>query len=319
LAEAAPGAVLLVQSDVHYSILRASGVLGLGTGQVLKVPLDDRRRMNPTALDHLLQQVRGSGRLPIAVCAAACATPTGAFDPLRLVAEVCRRHSVWLHVDAAHGGGALMSERHRGLLDGLELADSIVIDAHKMMFVPALCAFVIYRDQRHRFQTFQQDAPYLFDPASPGMAEFDNGTQTLECTKRAAAFGLWGLWSVFGPGLFGQLVDRCFQTTRNLADMLSDAPDFHLLYQPESNILVFRYVPDTVGCWPIDRLGDFQLELRRRIVMSGDAYLVPIKIEGVGALRTTVINPLTDESDLRALLEIVRRHGENLCRSSRYG
>ena len=88
------------------------------------------------------------------------------------------------------------SPRHRHRIRGLHRADSVVWDAHKMLFVPALCAFVFYRDRSHRFETFRQDAPYLFDPSAPGLADFDSGLLTVECTKRAAVYGLWGIWSL---------------------------------------------------------------------------------------------------------------------------
>ena len=85
-----------------------------------------------------------------------------------------------------------------------------------MLFVPGLCAFVFYRDKRRIFEAFRQDAPYLFDPAAPGLAEYDSGVRSVECTKRAAAFGLWGVWSLFGPQLFADLVDVTFALGRML-------------------------------------------------------------------------------------------------------
>ena len=156
--------------DAHYSVARSAGILGLGSEQVLRAPLDERRRMDPGALDELLGDLRAKHQPIVAVAACACATSIGAFDPLKDVADVCQRHGVWLHVDAAHGGAASFSPRHCHLLEGIERADSIVWDAHKMMFVPALCAFVLYRKRGHKFETFRQDAPYLFDPAAPGLA-----------------------------------------------------------------------------------------------------------------------------------------------------
>lgn len=313
-AAAGKSPVMVVQNDVHYSVTRAAGILGLGTQQLVKVPLDDRRRMDPARLDQILRDLAAAERPVVAVCAAACTTPIGAFDPLREIGAICQRHGVWLHVDAAHGGAALLSARHRGLLDGLELADSLIIDAHKMMFVPALCAFVLYRRKSDRFAAFHQDAPYLFDPAAPGMIEFDNGTQTLECTKRAAAMSLWGLWSVFGPELFGELVDQSFAMAAVWARMLHEAADFQLLYQPQANIVVFRYCPADWSTWSPERLGDMQLRLRQRLVRSGDAYVVPITIDGLGALRTTVINPLTTEADLIDVMAAIRHHGAEVAR-----
>lgn len=305
-------AVLVTQADSHYSVMRSAGILGIGAKNVVKVGLDSKRRMDVDRLDSTLTDLR-SRNVPIAaVCAAACGTPIGAFDPLREVAEVCRKHEVWLHVDAAHGGAAIFSERHRHLLDGLEFADSVVIDAHKMMFVPGLCAFVFYRNAEHRFRAFAQDAPYLFDPTKPELAEFDQGAKTIECTKRAAGFGLWGLWSMFGPQLFGDLVDITFATARRWHEMLVEAPDFEPLHEPQCNIVTYRHLPRQLLGASDAEIGDFQMKLRRGVIETGDFYLVSTKVDGVGALRNVVINPLTDESDLTALLECLRASAKNL-------
>ena len=247
--------------------------------------------------------------------ACACATPTGAFDPLDDIADVCGRHGVWLHVDAAHGGAAVLSDRHRHLVAGLERADSVVWDAHKMLFVPGLCAFVLYRDKAHRFEAFRQDAPYLFDPAAPGLAEYDSGMKTVECTKRAAAFGLWGVWSLFGRQLFADMVDVTFALGRSFYEKLQAADDFVPLNDPECNIVVFRHVPAALRDASPERLGDFQLELRRRIIESGDFYIVPFKRDGIGALRVTIINPLTTPAHLDGLMDALRRHGRELLES----
>ena len=131
----------------------------------------------------------------------------------------------------------------RHLVAGLERADSVVWDAHKMLFVPGLCAFVFYRDKSHRFEAFRQDAPYLFDPAAPGLAEYDSGMKTVECTKRAAAFGLWGVWSLFGRQLFADMVDVTFALGRTFYEKLLAADDFVPLHEPQCNIVVFRHVP----------------------------------------------------------------------------
>ncbi len=304
--------VLVVHSDTHYSIGRSAGVLGLGTGQVLRVGLDDRRRMDPNQLDDLLQQCRQSNRPVVAVVACSCSTPIGAFDPLPEIVQVCRRHEVWLHVDAAHGGSACFSPAHRHLVAGLVDADSLVWDAHKMLFMPALCAFVFYRDKSHRFEAFQQEAPYLFDPAAPGMAEFDSGLRTVECTKRAAAFGLWGIWCLYGPQFFADLIDVTFAMGQTFYQKLEAAPDFQPLHQPQCNIVVFRYLPAAVRHWPAEEIGKLQLELRRRLIESGEFYIVSTKLDGVGALRTTIINPLTTPDHLDQLLDSLRRHARKL-------
>ena len=307
-----PQPVLVTHADAHYSVARAAGILGLGSRQIRHAGLDGLGRMDPQRLDEQLTSLRAQGRSIVAVSACSCATPTGAFDPLEEIAAVCRGHRVWLHVDAAHGGAALLSERHRHLVAGLEQADSVTWDAHKMLFVPGLCAFVFYRDKRHGFEAFRQDAPYLFDPAAPGLADYDSGIRTVECSKRAATFGLWGVWSLFGRQLFTDMVDVTFDLGRTFYDKLAAADDFVPLHRPQCNIVVFRHVPDELRDAPSERIGTFQLELRRRVIESGEFYIVPIERDGVGALRVTIINPLTTADHLDQLLDVIRRHSREL-------
>jgi L-2,4-diaminobutyrate decarboxylase len=304
--------VLVAQADAHYSVARTAGILGLGTQQVKRVGLDARRRMDPQKLDDLLGDLKRRGHPIIAVSACACSTPIGAFDPLAEVADVCRRHDVWLHVDAAHGGAACLSPRYRHLVAGLERADSLIWDAHKMLFVPALCAFVFYRDGNNRFDAFQQDAPYLFDPTAPGLADFDSGLRTVECTKRAAAFGLWGAWSLFGPQFFTDLVETTFDLGRSFYEKLRAEPDFLPLHEPQCNIVVFRHVPAKLRDAPADALGRYQLDLRRKLIESGQFYIVSTQIDGVGALRVTIINPLTTAGHLDELLNAIREAGKEI-------
>jgi L-2,4-diaminobutyrate decarboxylase len=219
---------------------------------------------------------------------------------------------VWLHVDAAHGGATCFSPRHRHLIAGIDQADSVVCDAHKMMFVPALCAMVFYRRPEHRFATFHQDAPYLFDPSAPELLEFDTGIVSLECTKRAAAFGLWGIWSLFGDGLFADLVDVTFDLGQRFYEMLRVAEDFEALHEPECNIVAFRYLPAELRAAPPEQVDAFQMRLRRAVVESGRFYLVQTRIDGRSVLRVTIINPLTTVDDLAALLACLREVGQGM-------
>lgn len=304
-----PAPVMVVHADAHYSVTRSAGILGLGTDQVVMAALDVRRRMDPNQLDETLKELRSRGVPIIAVSAAACATPIGAFDSLSDIADVCQRHEVWLHVDAAHGGALAFSERHRHLLAGVERADSVVCDAHKMMFMPALCAMLFYRNREHRLATFHQEAPYLFDPIAPELAEYDSGVVNLECTKRAAAFGVWGVWSLLGPQLFADMVDVTIDLAKQFHALLSAADDFQPLHEPQCNIMAFRYLPRELRDAPPERVDEFQLRLRRAVIESGEFYLVQSRIDGRPVLRTTMMNPLTTVDDLRGLLDCLRRFG----------
>ena len=304
--------VVVVHSDIHYSVSRAVAVLGLGTRQVLKTPLDSRRRIDPERLDETLARLRTKNHPIVAVVACACATPIGAFDPLAEISEVCSRHDVWLHVDAAHGGSAILSETHKHLVAGIDGADSVVWDAHKMMFVPALCAFVLYRDGAHRFDTFRQEAPYLFDPSAPGLVDYDAGLKNIECTKRATAYGVWGLWALLGPQIFSDMVDVTFDLGQELFGKLMGAPDFEALHRPECNIVVFRHLPPQLAGKSPECIGQYQFDLRRRLIESGEFYIVSTRIDGVGALRVAIMNPLTNADHFDQLLDALRKFGNDI-------
>ena len=303
--------VLVTHTEAHYSVTRSAGILGIGTDHLIKAPMNARRATDPEQLDTLLGDLRRRGVPIVAMSAAACATPIGAFDSLPDIVDVCRRHEVWLHVDAAHGGAACMSRKYRHLIEGLDGADSVVCDAHKMFFMPALCALLFYRNAEHAYCAFDQQAPYLFDPLAGEVAEYDSGKRTLECTKRAAAYGLWGTWSLFGPQLFEDMVDTTFDLGQAFYELLDEAEDFEALYPPECNIVAFRYCPAGTQMSDVE-LDEFQLRLRRRVIESGDSYLVANRLDGQNVLRTTIINPLTRIEDLGVLLDYIRFHGKRL-------
>jgi L-2,4-diaminobutyrate decarboxylase len=312
LAGRSPAPILVAHADAHYSVTRSAGILGLGTEQIIPAALDAKRRMDPNRLDETLGGLRSRGVPIVAVAAAACATPIGAFDELDEIADVCRRHDVWLHVDAAHGGALVFSDKYRHLLAGVERADSVVCDAHKMMFVPALCAMLFYRNREYRLATFHQDAPYLFDPLVPELAEYDSGVVNLECTKRSAAFGVWGLWSVLGEQIFTDMVEVAIDLARQFHTLLVQSDDFVPLHEPQCNIVAFRYVPDRLRDAPGEEVDAFQLRLRRKVIESGEYYLVQSRIDGRPVLRTTMMNPLTTANDLRGLLDCLRRSGREM-------
>lgn len=311
-AQNEPMPVILASSDAHYSLTRSAGILGIGTENILKVPLDEQRRMDPRALKEMILECQSENQKIIAVIACACATPIGAFDPLNEIADLCEQYQIWLHVDAAHGGPTCFSQHHKHLTAGLHRADSVVFDAHKMMFMPALSAFLFFKNKTHQFAAFQQQAPYLFDPSAPEIAEYDLGLRTIECTKRANSYSLWGVWSLFGKGLFADLVDVTFESAHLFYDMLTQASDFEPVHKPECNIVVFRYQPEWLKELSLEQQNLFHFKLRRTIIESGEFYIVHSVIDGQAAFRITVMNPLTTEIHLTGLLEMIRQKGSEL-------
>jgi L-2,4-diaminobutyrate decarboxylase len=297
---------ILAGGDAHYSVARAAGIAGLGASSVIKVKLDSRRRMDPVLLSKAYQEALDQGFEPFCVVSSSCSTPVGAFDPIEPIAELARKEGLWLHVDAAHGGGLLLSKRHRGLLQGIDRADSVTWDAHKMMFVPALSTFLFYREAKNSYRPFEQDAPYLFDPEADASIAYDPGLRTVECTKGPLSIVLWALWSCFGPEAIGSLVDRVIETTRAFHELLLATEDFVPLHEPEANILCFRYLPPALRGASPERVSQVQLKLRQALLNTGRFYITGTKLDGAYALRVTVMNPEIKVADLEDLLSEIR-------------
>lgn len=304
-AHAGPPLCVLASADAHYSVKRAMCVLGYGEDGVVPVPIDERRKLRVDALPAAKAEAEARGRRVFAVVASAGATPTGSFDPLDAIADFCAAHALWMHVDGAHGASAALSPTHRELVAGLERADSVVWDAHKMMLMPALVTAVLFRDGQASYGTFAQQASYLFgahgeDAQGPW---WDVGMRTLECTKRMLSLPLYASLAAHGAQPFVEHIDTTFGLARRFHALLADAPDFEAPVPPECNIVCFRYRP--VG-FPEAQLSALQERLRAAVLAEGTFYLVQTRLDDALYLRTTLMNPLTSDADLAALMERLR-------------
>jgi L-2,4-diaminobutyrate decarboxylase len=306
----APLAVLC-GAQAHYSVSRAVRIMGLGDQGAIAVDVDERYRVRPDALAAAYEHAESLGRRPIAVVASACSTGTGAFDPLPAIADFCASRGLWLHVDGAHGASAALSPRHRHLVAGIERADSITWDAHKMMAMPALLTGVLFRDGRRSYEAFAQEASYLFAAGrGEGHAEWFNlGLRTLECTKRMMSTIVHASLTSYGVRTFRDYVERCFALGAELARHITDAPDFELTVPPDGNIVCWRYTPP--GRDPA-RLDELQAAVRRRVLERGRFYILQTRLPPGTVLRATLMNPLTEDQDLTEMLDEIRAAGATL-------
>jgi L-2,4-diaminobutyrate decarboxylase len=303
-AHAGPPLAVIVSADAHYSVARALRILGWGDGGAIAAPLDPHHRMTADAVSRAL--ATAGDRRVIGIVAAAGSTATGAFDPLDELAELAAARGLWLHVDAAHGGGAALSPTHRHKLRGIERADSVVWDAHKLLMMPALVTAVLFRRGGRAYDAFAQQASYLFQQAAPEDTWWDLGTRTLECTKRMMAIELWAALRVYGEELFVEVVDRLAALAASLAAKVAAVDDFELALAPELNIVCYRHRPPGVT-----DLDAHNRALRRRVVENGRFYVVGAQLPRGYFLRSTIMNPLIEESDLDDLLD----HLRELCRA----
>jgi L-2,4-diaminobutyrate decarboxylase len=280
---------LIASAECHYSVARAAGIMGIGEESVYALAVDAAGRVIPTGIGGAIERARAAGKRPFAVVANACSTATGVFDPLPEIAEACREYGLWLHVDGAHGASALLSPRHRWRLDGIELADSLTWDAHKLLCTPGLCTAVLVRDAATLDTAFHQDASYLFhDKPQPG---FDFVHRTVECTKAALGFRLFAVLAALGESGIAGYIEGRFELTRQAYELLRGIPGLECAAEPQSNILCFR-VPG----------GDEeQLRVRDRLLAEGHFHLSTALVGGRRYLRVVITNPATTLDDMQRL------------------
>lgn len=301
-AHGGPPLAVLVAGTAHYSIDRAVRALGWGAGGSVAVATDDAHRLRPDDLPRALAEAEAAGRHVIAVVASAGSTATGAYDPLDAIADFCAAHGLWLHVDGAHGAAAALSPRHAALVRGIERADSVVWDAHKLLAMPALCTAVLYRDAEHAYGAFAQDASYLF---ARERQWWNLGLRTLECTKRMMSTLLYASLRAYGVGFFRAYVERVFALGAALADRITAAPDFELATPPAANIVCFRHRPVSGPTDPA-ALDALQTTARTRCRDAGRYYFLDTQLAGRRWLRTALMNPLTTPADLDGMLDAIR-------------
>ncbi len=291
---------VMVSEEAHYSVVRAVKIMGWGEQGIIKVPADKNHKMNPDKLEECYRQAEADGIEVLAVVGSSCSTATGAYDPLPAIADFCEKYELWLHVDAAHGGGAAYSDEYKHLLEGIERADSVIVDFHKMLMCPALVTGLVFKNGDHSYQTFAQKASYLW--AKEDKEWYNLGKRTFECTKDMMALKVYALLQTHGTQLFGHIVERLFGMGKIFAELLKGRDGFELLTEPDCNIVCFRYVrPDVDN----ERLNSLNQSIRDRLLADGRYFIVQASIGGTLYLRTTLMNVFTESVHLERLLEVI--------------
>jgi L-2,4-diaminobutyrate decarboxylase len=295
---------LLTSEDSHYSISRSLGVLGLGTNSLIKVPVDQHRRMTASALKDSIEIAQRDGLDVFCVVASAPSTPAGAIDEIAGIAQVCQEFGIWLHVDAVHGAPFLFSPTLKLRLKGIDQADSVSWDAHKMMHVPSLCTFLLFKNLSQSFAAFDNRASYLFDDSTKSQAILDGGRRSFECTKRALSAPLWFVWSMYGDKIFRTIAEYTTQLAFDASEIIKLRRDFELGCAPDTNIVCFRFCPAALRGKP-SALNELQSKIHDQINASRQFYITQTMLDQTRYLRVSLMNPATTPTDFSALLDLI--------------
>lgn len=298
---------IAVSENAHYSVTRAAGILGIGEDHIVKLPVNNAKQINIDKVQTALDSAKQKGLNVFCLVASAGTTSIGAFDSIDELAEITRKNNIWLHVDGSHGASLLVSDKLRHKLKGIEKADSLAWDAHKMMFVPSPCSLLFYREKEKSYGAFHQEASYVFEKHEDIYTEYDSAEKNFECTKRPMIMNLWVLWAIYGRALFSEKIEYLCHLCMDTYMLLDKESDFETIHQPESNILCFRYKPQNAKDCLIP---DYQVEIRNRIRENGLFFISKVDINNESALRVVFMNHQINTDHFNQLLNEIRKTGQ---------
>jgi L-2,4-diaminobutyrate decarboxylase len=301
---------VLCSEAAHFTVQRSASLLGLGSGAVETVEVDADMRLRCDALDARIDRLTAAGLKPIAVVGTAGTTDFGSIDPLADLAARARRHRMWFHVDASYGGALLLSDRHRHRLGGIELADSLAVDFHKLLWQPIPCAAFLVRDSRS-LASLDVTVPYLNarDGAAQGWRMPHLLGRSLATSRRFDALKLLVSLHALGRRRLGALVDRTLELAEVAAAAVAAEPRLVAAHRPELGTLVLRYVPAPDSPEASDRIN---ASIRSRLLAEGTAVVGRTTAAGRVHLKLTLLNPAAAETDVRELVAVVAGTGARL-------
>ncbi|CAG0915350.1 unnamed protein product [Notodromas monacha] len=297
-----PRLTLFISQDAHYSSIKAAHWLGFGTKSVIAVPTDELGRMIPEELEKCK-----CGAVPFCVVATSGTTVLGAFDPLEAIAKICRANDIWLHVDACWGGSALLSKKHRHLMKGVENADSLIWNPHKMLGAPLQCSPFVIRHEGLLHKCNSASATYLFQQDKFYDVSYDTGDKSFQCGRKVDGFKLWTMWKARGDNGLEALVSNTFQCAEYVHELIKNRPGFKMVIpEVQCTNVCFWYIPEclrnleeTEEWWT--KMEKVAPEIKRRMTVEGSLLIgyQPLKHKNLRNFFRLVLTcqpPLTTEN-----------------------
>ena len=302
------GATVYMSDQSHSALARAAMIVGVRRDRVRMVPSDTRFRMDMAALARAVRDDRAAGLTPVAVAANAGTVGTGAVDRLEELADFCGAENLWLHVDAAYGGFAALTERGRLLLQGIERADSIGLDPHKWLFQPYETACLLVKDENTLRNAFAVKPDILQDTVwgknHPNFSDLG-----LQLSRSARALKVWMSIQTFGMAAFRRAVSKGMELAARAEKYVHASPLLEALNSVSLGIVCFRVNPADGGL-DEDRLEEINRTVLARMFWDDRAFMSSTLLRGTFALRMCIINHTTTWVDVRETLEAVERHGQ---------
>jgi len=287
--------IIYASSESHHSLDKSAGLLGLGRKALRRIPVDQRAMMDVDRLERTILEDRAAGKEPFCIVATAGTTNSGAVDDIVALAAFAKKHNLWLHVDGAYGAAAIFSDKHRDLVRGIELADSITIDPHKWLSMPFAAGVVLTSRPEMLERAFAVVTPYMPRVDNPNLV--DNFKVSAQWSRRMNSLKLWLTLRVHGRQAYEELIDRQMRLAGEMADWFRNSNDFELAVPPKLTILNFRLKLDL----PEQELAAAQKALIDEVTRDGKLWISHTKVAGRSVCRMMIISYFTDEHNLAQL------------------
>ena len=309
-ASAAAACIVYTSEQVHNSVDKAVGLLGIGRRNLRRIETDAEYRIVPAALERAIAEDRAAGRRPICIVGTAGTVNTGAVDDLEVLAAIARREKLWFHVDGAFGASLIVSRRFKHLLRGIEHADSIAFDFHKWFYVPYDVGCVVVRDESRLRASFSPPASYLakLDRGIAG-GGVSYGGLGADLSRRFRALKVWMSLKEHGADRYGEQIEQNVDQARYLASLVEQHPELELAAPVPLNVVCFRYKPTDGSRTDGDAINR---EILMRIQEAGIAAPSSTVLDGRFAIRAAITNHRSTRPDFDALVEAVVEIGRQL-------
>jgi aromatic-L-amino-acid/L-tryptophan decarboxylase len=298
--------VAYASTEAHHSLDKSAGLLGIGRKGLRRIAVDEKLQLDPEKLAAAIMPDRAAGKKPFCVVATAGTTNSGVVDDLSAIAEICRHHDLWLHVDGAYGAAAIFSDQHRDLIRGIELADSITIDPHKWLAVPFAAGVILTCHPEMLERAFAVRAPYM--PKAAGANLPDNARISTQWTRRMNSLKLWLTLQVHGRKAYEELIDRQLALTEQFVEWVRASEDFELAARPTLPIVTFRLKSFKLSP---QQLAAAHGSVVEEVTSDGRRWISETMVNGQSVIRMMIISYLTEErhlQDLELALTTAARH-----------
>ncbi|KAK6741374.1 hypothetical protein RB195_009305 [Necator americanus] len=313
-----PKLCAFTSEDSHYSIKRASAICGIGTNYCYPIRTDSAGKMIPEELEKKIMEAKKEGLTPMFVCCTAGTTVYGAFDPIEKVADICERHNVWLHVDAAWGGGLMLSPEHRHKLAGVHRANSVTWNPHKLMGALLQCSACLVRKDGLLMQCNKMTADYLFMQDKFYDVTYDTGDKVIQCGRHNDVFKLWLMWKSKGMEGYRDQVNYLMDLAAYFTKRIKETEGYELvLDSPEFLNICFWYVPKKLrNLSPEERkekLGKVAPAIKGKMMERGSTMVAYQPRHGTpNFFRLIISNQAIKREDLDFLIKEIVDIGESL-------